>query len=234
MSTQYEKTVANAEHLLDGFIALRERYAFLHPMIFDKELVQTRGSGPRGRGFETLRQSLLLTCIQDIAKLTLDRDRRAPSLANIASSLADSGFRNDLRERYSVWPSVRSDPDKFKNPALLQAVKALEVRETQERRTAFNDAYKKFSAKWGALKDSSILQSFVTIRDKVTAHTELRFENAQYKPLDISTLGIKYGDIKSVIEQVQDVVALAGVIVRNSSFDWDSLILDAAVKSFWT
>ena len=235
MSTQYAKTEANARHLLDGFIALKERYAFLHPMIFDKGLVAARGSGQRGRGFDTLRRSLLLTCIQDIAKFTLDRDRRAPSLANIASSLEDEAFRDDLRERYAVWGSIRPDEDQFDDHTVLEALNKIEARETQTRRIAFDDAYQQFSAQWVALKDSPTLLSSIKVRDKVTAHTEIRFENEQYVPFDISTLGIKYGDIKEMIDQVQDLVRLVGFVVRAAAFDWEGLDdqLSKAAYHFW-
>lgn len=235
MSTQYAKTEANARHLLDGFIALKERYAFVHHMIFDQGLVAARGGGQRGRGFETLRRSLLLTCIQDIAKFTLDRDRRAPSLANIALSLADEVFRDELRERYSVLGSIRPDDDEFDDPAALKALNEIEARETQTRRLAFDDAYRQFTEQWAALKDSPTLLSASKVRDKVTAHTEIRFENEQYVPFDISTLGIKYGDIRIMIDQVQDLVRLVGLIVRSAGFDWEGLDeqLSNAVHQFW-
>jgi hypothetical protein len=44
MPTQIEKLQAHTEHLLDGFITLRERYAMLRPMLHDKKVVKNKGS----------------------------------------------------------------------------------------------------------------------------------------------------------------------------------------------
>src|SRR3990167_5880557 len=80
MPSQIEKLEAHASHFLDAFIRLTERYSLLDPMLFDSEVPKSRGSGAQARGFLTLRHSPFLSCAQDIAKLTLDSDKRTPSI----------------------------------------------------------------------------------------------------------------------------------------------------------
>ena len=82
MPTQIERLEGLASHLLDGFLALRERYALLEPMLFDSNVTANRGSGKQARGFSTLRHSLFLACVQDIAKLTTDADPKTPSVVS--------------------------------------------------------------------------------------------------------------------------------------------------------
>jgi hypothetical protein len=67
------KVEAHSEHLLDGFRALRARYALQHPMLYSEKVAADRGSGKQASGFRTLRSSLFLTCAQDIAKFAADR-----------------------------------------------------------------------------------------------------------------------------------------------------------------
>ena len=45
-------------------------------MLFDQDVVAKKGSRKQARGFLILRNSLFLTCVQDIAKYTADADYR--------------------------------------------------------------------------------------------------------------------------------------------------------------
>lgn len=113
MPTQIEKMEAHAGHLLDVFIGLRERYALLHPMLFDQGTIGARGSGEQSRGFGILRRSLFLSCAQDIAKLSLDADERAPSILKIINALEDESLRRELEDRYARWvlPPIEDEAD---------------------------------------------------------------------------------------------------------------------------
>lgn len=69
-----DKVRAGVHVLLDLFIALREKYAMLRPLAFDESLAERVGKGPKARGHLILRNSLLQGCVQDLVKLTLDKD----------------------------------------------------------------------------------------------------------------------------------------------------------------
>jgi hypothetical protein len=232
MPTQIEKWEAHASHLLDEFIRLRERYAMLDPMLFNQGVVASYGAGHRARGFLTLRQSLFLTCVQDIAKHCLDKDERTPSIRNIAGALEDRALTSLLRERYAIWRlPVHGEDD----PAILEALRRMEAREEAERRQQFDEHLKELRNAWLALEASPDLASFCTIRDKLTAHTEIRFVADKYQLVDLKTLGIKWGALKALLTQMQHLVELIGIIVRNAGFAWDMLDeqLTEAATRFW-
>src|SRR5690349_623413 len=149
MPTQTEKLEAYAAHLLDAFIALKERYAMLEPMLFQRRTVEERGTKERARGFSILRHSLFLTCAQDIAKLTLDKDDRTPSIRNIVTRLEDESLRKTFEDQYSVWvlPSSTDEPD----PEVAAALRRLEKQERLERRDQFRAHYEELIALWTAL-----------------------------------------------------------------------------------
>lgn len=233
MPTQTEKLEAHASHLLDAFIELRQRYAMLDPMLFDKSVVASNGAGKKARGFSILKHSLFLSCAQDIAKLTLDDDLRTPSLNNHIKALTDDTLRQALRERFAVWkiPSADEETD----PEIIEALHRIELREEAQRRVQFDELYCEATALWASLSTSEIIKSFKTIRDKVSAHTEVRLIADKYQFIDIGTLGIKWGDIKSTIDQMQRLVEIIGVLIRNAGFAWDALDaqLTRASKGFW-
>ena len=220
MPTQTEKLEAYASHLLDAFIKLRQRYAILEPMLFDKTVVVTAGSGKRSMGFNILKDSLFLSCAQDIAKLTFDDDQRTPSLNNIIRALIDDTLRGTLRQQFVTWEIPLGDDET--DSEILEAIKRMELREQAQRGSQFDDLYCEATGLWSALSDSSTIKSFRTIRDKVTAHTEVHLVVDKYQLVDIGTLGIKWGDMKATLEQIQRLVEIIGMIIRNAGFAWES------------
>jgi AbiU2 len=234
MPSQIQKLEARASHLLDAFIALRERYALLHPMLFDASVSKARGSLKQARGFKILRHSLFLSCAQDIAKLALDSDKRTPSIHNVVGALEDTSLRKELEDRYSVWvvPSIDNETD----PEIVLALKEMEKQERKERRVQFTEHYAELVRLWASVSTSKAMEGFANVRDKVSAHTEVRFVADKYQLIDIAALGIKWGDLRQTIESMQRLVELIGFIVRNAGFAWEALDgqLSAAALNFWS
>lgn len=136
MPRRKPKLKAHAEHLLDLFLGLRGRFAMLEPMLFDRSVIDQWGSGKRAHGFRILANTLLHTCILDIAKIALDKDKRTPSVAQLVAALEDPAMVAELREEFAIWnlaPISGEDPDVI---ALLQAA---ERREEDQRRTQFDE-----------------------------------------------------------------------------------------------
>ena len=233
MPSQSEKLKAHASHLLDALIRLRERYSLLDPMLFDPEVPKQRGSGLQARGFLTLRHSLFLSCAQDIAKLTLDSDSRTPSIKKLMSSLDDAILCNTLREEFAIWesPSVEEETD----PEIIEALRRMELRQQDQRRAQFDEIIGRARSNWASLQAEPYLSGFSTIRDKVSAHTEVVLVADKYQFVDIGTLGVKWSDVKRAIDAMQSLVEDLGLLIRNAGFAWEMLDqqLAKASKAFW-
>lgn len=233
MPTQIEKLQAHTAHLLDAFIQLRERYALLEPMLFSEVVTKKRGTGQQARGFQILKNSLFLSCSQDVAKLTLDDDERTPSLVNLVRVLADDVLRAELREQFSVWkiPCIEEETE----PEIVEALRRMELREEAERREQFDNLYCEATMLWAKLSMSSVIKGFQTIRDKVSAHTEVRFVADKYQFVDVGTLGIKWKDLRTTIGEMQRLIELMGLLIRNTGFAWGMLDsqLSKASQGFW-
>jgi hypothetical protein len=233
MPTQIEKLEGHCSHLLDAFIQLRERYALLEPMLFDEKVRKGRASGRGARGFQALLNSLFLSCAQDIAKLSFDKSERTPSISKLMAAISDHGLEMTLRDRFAVWylPPAEDETD----PEILEALRRIELREQDERRAQFDEILASARRSWDELSVSGYMRGFLTIRDKVTAHTEIQHVADKYQRIDISSLGVKWADLRRAIEGMQELVEALGLLIRNSTFAWDMLDaqLSKASKGFW-
>ena len=234
MPSQVERLEAHASQLLDSYLGLRERSSMLTPLLFDSDVVAVYGTRGRTRGFNILRSSLFLSCVQDIAKIVADKDPKAPSIKGIAESLNDSHLVQSLRERHSL--RVAPLAHEVHDPHVLAALEKLNAQEVEERRSEFDKKLDELRIQCGMFAVDPTVQACRVVRDTVTAHTELRYVVDTYKTTDIAALGLKWSDIGRVTGLLQVPVAAIGHTVRGASFAWEMLDeqLDAAAKGFWT
>ena len=230
---QIAKVRARAEHLLDLFIALREKYAMLRPLAFDEDLAERVGKGPRARGHLILRNSLLQSCVQDLVKLALDKDPRTPSVRNLMKALSKSEVRDLLLEDYAVPPTPLhvGDGDPLPDEVLAEWQAREKGRLTKE----FAETWSELSSQWPRLAESERLEGFKKWRDKLIAHAELHHVDGKYRPTDLSSLGLKWGDVGDVLGELQQMICNVNVLARSTSFAWDMLDqqLDEASAGFW-
>jgi hypothetical protein len=232
MPSQIQKLEAHASHLLDAFILLRERYAMLAPMVFEEGVVSKYVAKARSRGFQILRNTLFLACAQDIAKLALDKDERAPSIRNLVAALASDDLRREFRDRYSNWAIA---PVSETDPEVVAALKKMQVSDHAERAQRFDELYCELTGLWAKLSISSALGGFQAVRDKISAHSEVRYLADKYQFVDVGTLGIKWGDLEATIVSMERAVEILGLLVRNAGFAWEMLDekLSSAATEFW-
>lgn len=230
---QQDKLVAHPSHLLTALLQLRERYAMLHPMLFDERVPKQYGSYKQARGFAILKSSLFLSCCQDIAKLTIDSSTNAPSLKRSVEGLMDSGMLAKCKARYIEDRPIFDGDDK-PEPDLVEVYWSIHASEREARSKEFDSKYVQLLTAWEAFSNSPLSNSFRVVRDKVTAHTELKGDD--YKPIDISTLGIKWGNLKTVISEMQVIVELLNNLIRDAGFAWESFdgMVEKAALGFWS
>ncbi len=227
------KLRAHAEQLLDLFIGLREKYALLDPMVFDHATIQSKGAGQRARGFSILRNLVSMSCVLDIAKIAIDKDKRTPSISRLVQALEDPKLRQDLRESFAVRTVT---PTSGYPPDVLEAMAAAERRDEDARRREFERDVTDVAARWKALERSAALKSFETIRDKHVAHAELHHDGNEYKPFDVTSLGLTWDDLRDTIAKLERLVVLLTGLYRGASFAFDMLDdqLARASTAFWS
>lgn len=235
MKNKIKKLEDHTNHLLDGVIVLKEKYAIFEPLIFNKNVIAAYGHKERNQGFGIIKNTLLFSCIQDIAKFCMDsdKDKRTPSIKSLTKELTDAQLIAYFRENYAIRPMIYSEDEK--DPLVQEALRSIADHENIKRGNEFDHHLKNLKSISDKLFDSKLMNSFQIIRDKVTAHTESRLVNNEYKVVDINTLGIKWKDIKLIIEEMQKATDLINFIIRRAGYDWDNLEKQLATAStnFW-
>ncbi len=227
-----DKLQGHTQYLLGCFLGILEKYAFLRPMLFEKEVINIYGGNRKARGFNAIKYSLFHDCVQDIAKITMDKDPRTPSIKNILKGLEDPKTLEILREEFSIWHIPKPENE---NETFIKILQKMEKEEEVQRREQFNQIYSNLLEKWGKFQKSSPIDAFQKIRDKLTAHLELKKINGEYKRTDISALGLRWGDVENALNSLQEIILDLNCLIRNADFDIESLsyTLEKASKSYW-
>ncbi|MGA2138071.1 MAG: hypothetical protein ABSH14_04335 [Verrucomicrobiia bacterium] len=218
MEQRVKRLVGHTDQLLGCFLGLKQKYAFLQPMIADEQVARRHGSGMKTEGFEVIRQSLFCDCVQDVVKLSLDKDKRTPSIANIMEEVSREEVRQSLRE------------------VLRAAIKRWDADVQEQQSIIFDEKYKTLLSNWGNFQKQPWLNGFKAVRDKLTAHLELKIMDGKYSPIDVSKLGLKWGDLGKSLDLLQPIVLGLNLIVRKSSFGMDDLELSLkhSASAFWS
>lgn len=198
-------------------------------MMVNDQLNEKFSNEGKHTGFSQLRNWLYWDFIQELVKLCDDSDGRTPSISQLRKALAEPAIRASLKEQFShrTWP-----PMKGNDPSVARYFRE---REEEELRLCFDETYSRFQRSSAGLLSSNALTGYVTIRDKLIAHNELRKTDAGYTFFDIKVLKLKYGEERKTLELARDVVDDSNLLVRNSSFVWDSFLQQQTedVCKFW-
>lgn len=217
MSTTTAKLKGHAKHLVDEWLALKESYAMLQPTLFDQEVIERYGVGLKSDGFNIIRRVLFLSCAQDIAKLACDGHKRTPSIRNVLGRLEEDALRGKLREEFAIREVLSNEGPT--EPYGLFGSTEIEARERQSRRLHFDKAYSEAVSLWKQLSESSALEKFRTIRDKLSAHTEVTRDGFEFRrAVDIGELGIGSDDWQKTIGLIQELVQRIWALVCKVEF----------------
>ena len=223
------KLKAQVESLQNLLIRAYAKFLFFRPMMANDSLNERISAEGKHVGFEQLRNWLYWDFIQELVKLCDDADRRTPSIRLMKDALAEPELVAFLKEKYSrrTWPPMEGEDSEI--------VRLLQTREKEELQLSFDHTYRRFQDLSAQLLSSPALIGYITIRDKLIAHNELRKTDDGYTFFDLKVLKLKYGQERQTLELAREIADDLDSIVRNSSFSWDSFFEQETedVCKFW-
>jgi hypothetical protein len=226
------KTQGHAEHLLDGFLGLRQKYALLRPMMYDAGLRLRRGAREREMGYATLRFALFRDCALDLMRLTIDEDRRTPSVRNLMEALSDPPVLAALRAKWGDCHKLPAQPGDDETRAQLDAIEAADRAQMEAR---FDKSWNLAKSKWDRFLNAPWLPVFRDLRDKHIAHLELHLVNGEYRPIDLAELNVTAGNLDEGMELLERLVVEIGLVARMTGFAMQGARsqFDNEAAAFW-
>lgn len=231
MKERLKKLISYTEHLLDAFLGLAQKTAVFLPMVSNSKVMSIYASGPRAEGFKVLRFAMFSSCAMDVIKLTLDNDRRTPSVSNVMSMMADERIRHELRERYSEWRMPRDPESKINEEDLLKFEKQQQARLAGE----FDQTFTELQESWNDFNAQPWVEGLRKLRDKNTSHLEIMKTDEGYKPVAIEALGLKWGDLGESVTRLEGLVLKVNALSRQSGFAMEDAKaqFDRTATEFW-
>jgi len=216
--------------LLTEFLQLKERYALLHPMLFDNRVEFQHQVLKKRRGFDTLQRSLFLSCCLDIFKLTLDRSSDA-CMSKSISDLDDGKLNAALKAHYIAVELKTYEDDE--DPLVDAIDRSLAADRAVEFGRAYDERREIVIEAWGQVKQGATFAKCHHIRHNLVAHT--RLAGAYFDPIDIRALGIEFNELKQAIDLMQSLIEGLGGLIHSSGFAWERFDqnLTGAADDFW-
>jgi hypothetical protein len=232
MEQRIAKIQAHIERLKNLLLGAHTIFAILRPMNVDEDLIARLSRENRGAGFETIRHVLYGNLVQELVKIVADDDCRVPSIHNLRRQLEDRRVKAAFQKQYSAWGSPAKDSD---TPDVKAFWKQLAEQHEHEGKQRFDALYDKVMKESAELLSSTALAGMQSVRDKLLAHNELKFQSGSYQFIDIRTYGLKYGDEKLLLEKATRVFHDFFALVSRASFDWNrsKTMIERDAKLFW-
>ena len=230
---QVQKARAHAEHLLDAFLTLRERFYYADLALFDPSVAARHSVLGKSRGLRRVGVDLYFYCIQDVAKIAFDVSRSVPSVANLIKTARSPFVQDKLKHAFSKRTScLPQDSDEETKKLWLK----LDEEEAERRGREFDANLSGLFSNWERFQSDKRALGYQSIRDKLTAHSELsRREDGEYAPFDLGKLGLSWADLGVVLEDLGGLVLALNVLFRNADFimsEFEAACIKDA-KKFW-
>lgn len=226
------KLKAQNAAVLDRYIGLRLQFALLQPLLDDEQTIERWATGPRARGFGTLRVTLYRACALEAVNLIRDRDPRTASLKNLVDSLEEEEIRDALEVEYTELGPLPKD-------AALAPVRDLLIadRETRaaELTEEFHERLAQLQRAYSRLAGSGTVSRFKSLRNKSIAHAEVVREEREWSLFDPAALDLRWSDLGPLVDALEEPVQLATSVFRQASFDFEMLTEqhDRVSTGFW-
>ena len=191
---QLDKLAAYAESMADSYLLAHANALIFHGLRSDdvcRRLNETQGA----YAFNALIRTLVFDLIRHVWAFTLDRDRRAPSIANLWQELGKSDVRAGFRARFcdaSVLEWWGAELPAAEVERYMEAGRADYARAAAD---AFDSGFQLLAAAIPELLESEIAIKFDKARKRGIAHLNMtNREQRAHCLFDVASLGLDLDD----------------------------------------
>jgi hypothetical protein len=219
MIERIDKVKAYATAMADKYLFARQKLAIMEPLL-KEDVTKLFDKSYGAHAHDALALTLILDLIRDICAFTLDTGERAASLVNIWRLITNDDLRSALRAvaakphvRNAIWAQDLTAEEKS---AWLSEIESEDIERNGK---AFDDAFARAAEGVVELANSSLADSFKTVRDKALAHYEMRPGRDGYELFDLDKAGVRWGSPREFLDRLDRVVWDVVLVATWDSYD---------------
>ena len=150
--------------------------------------------------------------------------------------LQGQGVRESLREEFSTWiasaPIRSAGPEKI-DKKLLEGFRSDEVGRLELR---FDELWSRLWSGWGSMQGQDWFPRFRSVRNKITAHTEMKRKGGEYEASTPDEFGLTWEDVETALDEIEPLISDLVLAATNSSYGMDSTRsqLNLMAADFWS
>lgn len=194
---------AYAKALIQGVRVMDERRHILEPLLRDQDVLAALAEKFKGtfgaHAYNHLAPLIAQDLVRDLARLFLDSNEKAGSLANLYRKVSVMSVHHVLREQF------RCIPDKWhENPAPIEGLTEEQSdriraqwrdRDREDFEKSYDEGWATVTSAVHAMDNDPVAEKIKMFRDKYLAHLEMAPLGSDPGPFNVSTLGLTFDDI---------------------------------------
>lgn len=224
--------------IVDLYFLCNQQYLLLKPLMEDKSIYSIWDHSEGTEGVSVLRLIMWQSLLSQIYGILFDQDNRSVSLSNVMKGLENENLACEARKIFctptGVTPIIidgtKEDEDRI--------IKQVQQEDVKHKESVFDKTLSEIKEKYSKLIDSPLVERIKSLRDKIIAHSELKFSEEDgsrrlYNPRDFSA---SWRDIENLLEISPHIIFKANLLVTNSSYQVDSFVThnENVARTFWS
>lgn len=167
----------------------------------------------------TVKSALFFSCVQDIANLSKDKQKKTPSLVSIFNDLECERVMDYFMNIYANSLDGVTEYTGMNKKQL----EARNVEDRNKRSAQFRKKYCDLKKEWKCFRDDKVVEAFEEIRNKRLSHLELKSVNGNYISCDIKKFNLKWEDIGPLVNRMEYIVFELYEILACCSYDIETI-----------
>jgi len=234
IKTRAIKIRAYTKAMIGRLVVADQKIAMLSPLLHDKELLKKWDDSYGGHGLNLLKMTLYFDLVRELAAISLDKDKRCPSVKNILQLLESQDLLNYLKAEYCEPLPINwiNDIDEDSKKFWEEKHHERDLAENEER---FNKTYQEIKSEYKALKSSILHEKIRDARNKLIAHYEMRHDGETPRMVDPTDFGLKWGDAEQYYILIKPIITNLVLIISNEGYSLDIYRTqhEAIANDFW-
>lgn len=206
---------------LDQWRVLNARSELLRIALTNRRVVGRYAMSLRGHGFDMVRTALAESVVVGAVRLLKSRDIREACLENLISPLGHTSdatylaLKEDFSKPQPFFHSTRRSK-RLSSEILSEIEKHHQTIEKGRLEKQFDGIARSVFNRYSRLVTHSITKNLISIRDKVIAHAEMRFESGSRRLSVAGDYPICIADIFATIETLGRIAVKCQLVFNNT------------------